>query len=212
MKSDTNLINGYIEAYHSACKSLSERDPLVLSKITGSIFDPKTNSLTLKYLNQHYSIECSTGVIKCDEINEPVATTLKVLILHYLLNVKSIPLTQQYISFRDIKGGGRNYFSTFEKRAIFPLLKMFGSFPELLIKAGKSLGGIPNSFGDASVTIQVFEHIPVTFIVWKGDDEIQSSAAVLFDENINKMLPCEDIVISASFGVYELIKIGANSK
>ncbi len=93
------------------------------------------------------------------------------------------------------------------KRAIHPLQKTFESDPAKLIKAGIRLSGTQASYGDASITLPIFPYVPVTYVLWQGDDEISSSASILFDANVNSYLPCEDIVLAASFGVYELMKV-----
>ena len=71
----------------------------------------------------------------------------------------------------------------------------------------EKLGGRKEKYGHASVTLNVFELVPVTYIVWEGDDEIASSATILFDDSITSYLPGEDIVLAASYGVYELMAL-----
>ena len=227
---ESNLINGYMDAYKTACEAFLKLDPREISLTSNSIYHDDQNTIILKYLNVEYNVNCATGdvfrveeKISGDRIQEgardgsgaaskqisteiSVTPTVKLLIMHYLLNAKKIPLTGKLISFRDVKGGGRNYFSTFQKRALTPLQKTFDEEVSRLISAGQKLGGVAGTLGDSSVTINVFPLIPVTYVLWQGDEEMSSSAAILFDENINKLLPCEDIVLLASFGVYELMK------
>jgi len=203
---ESNLMNGYIKAYELACAEFLRRDPLVLCQSTQSTLLEKEKMIIVTYLNSEYHVNCTDGEVTKSGSKDAVTTTVKLLIMHYLLNAKTVPKTNKFISFRDVKGGGMNYFSTFEKRAITPLRKTFDKCPDNLITAGEKLGGIRVTFGDASVTINIFPLIPVTYVVWLGDDEISSSATILFDENVNKLLPCEDIVLVASFGVYALMK------
>ena len=47
--------------------------------------------------------------------------------------------------------------------------------------------------------------VPVTCVVWAGDEEIPPSATILFDDSITSYLPVEDIVLAASYGVYALM-------
>lgn len=212
-------MDGYEQALRIAKAEFVTRDFEQIARDSGAIFDSTLHELSLVYLNRNYRIDCATGIAAvAEDSTEAIPTTVNALLLHYLLNSKPASLTGRLISFRDVKGGGRNYFPTFEKRAIFPLLKMFGEQPELLSKSGASLGGEPKTLGDASIKINVLPRIPVIYSVCEGDEEMPASANILFDENISLLLPCEDVVLAASFGVYELmkqaqiIKKGLNSK
>lgn len=202
---ESNLANAYKEAYKLACEKLVSLDPGEISLNTGTVYSSGSQLLTVRYLNKDYQVQCSTGEVTGADGSE-VTTTLKVLILHYLINAKVKPLTGNLISFKELRGGGAIYYQTFQKRAIFPLLKTFEKNPDSLIRAGQVLGGSKESYGNASVTIRVFPLVPVTYVLWQGDEEIPSSATILFDEAVESYLPGEDIVLAASFGTYELMK------
>ena len=89
-------------------------------------------------------------------------------------------------------------------------IKLEHDLADKLITAGARLSGKSETYGDASVMLPIFPYLPVTYVIWQGDDEISSSASILFDANVNSYLPCEDIVLAASFGVYELMKVAGS--
>ena len=93
----------------------------------------------------------------------------------------------------------------FIKRAVNPFVKRFGNDPEGLIKAGEALGGYRAENGDASVVINALPYIPVTFIIWLGDDEFEPNGSVLFDDTVNTWLCAEDLAVLGSLCVKELI-------
>ena len=68
------------------------------------------------------------------------------------------------------------------------------------------MGARKREFGDASVTIPVFPHLPVTVIVWKGDSEVHGSANLLFDPTASSYLNTEDLAAVGTFVVTQLIK------
>jgi hypothetical protein len=212
LEKESNMQDGYRTAYKKACAALAKSDPYQISQSSGATYNKETNRLLLPYLGSDYLINCSTGEVERTDDTAPVTTTVKVLMLHYLLNAVKRAPTGKMISFRDVRGGGANYYPTFSKRAIIPLQKTFENNIELLVKASEPLSGVAESFGDASVTLPVFPHVPVTYVIWQGDEEISSSASILFDANINSYLPCEDIVLAASFGVYALMKVAGSLK
>jgi hypothetical protein len=220
MKLESNLENAYLEAYRIACASLQEKQPYELSLNTNAVFIKAENKLKLKYLNVDFIIDCSSGDVRVLNSEVKVTTTVKVLMLHYLLNAKIRPLSGKLISFKEIAGGGAIYYQTFYKRAIAPFIKAFLKNTENykvlnigdFFEAAKRLSGIKESYGDASITINVFPLVPITYVLWQGDDEIAPSGTILFDETITSFLPSEDIVLAASFGTYELMKLAGEGK
>jgi len=62
------------------------------------------------------------------------------------------------------------------------------------------------SMGDVSVTIQAFPKVPITFIIWRGDEEFPPNGTILFDSSIkDNLLSAEDISELVSMIVYPLI-------
>lgn len=210
MEKESNMHDGYQTAYKKACEALADKDPHELCANSGAAYIEDTGKLQVSYLGSDYLISCASGEVAHTTDDAPVTTTVKVLILHYLLNAVKRAPTGRVISFRDVRGGGTNYYPTFNKRAIQPLQKTFENSIDKLITAGARLGGKAETYGDASVTLPIFPYLPVTYVIWQGDDEISSSASILFDANVNSYLPCEDIVLAASFGVYELMKVAGS--
>jgi len=82
----------------------------------------------------------------------------------------------------------------------------FGQFPEKLKIAAELLGGRISSLGDICVTIPVFPSIPLTFVLWLGDEEFPPSGNILFDASAPFYLPTEDYAVLAGLTVYELKK------
>jgi len=207
MELESNLKNAYATAYGIACDKLNKLDWEKVSLNTNSVFDSNAKSLQVKFLNKEYTISCTSGEVTCESMTEDITTTVKVLILHYLVNADIRPLSSKHISFKEIRGGGAIYYQTFQKRAIQPLIKTFGQNAGRLYNAGAKLGGTIEKYGNAAVTIKIFPLVPVTYVVWQGDDEVPANATILFDESVTSFLPGEDIVLAASFGTYELMKV-----
>lgn len=125
---------------------------------------------------------------------QEVHSFIGVLVLHYLLGCRSAAPTDQLITFREVPGG-EVYYPAFKKRAIDTLVEVFGDDPDLLIKAGASIGAERGRLGGASVVVSAFPKVPVTAVVWEGDEEVPSSGNILFDSSIVDILPMEDVSI-----------------
>lgn len=207
MEISTNLINGYHTAYRKAFAELNNKDFEEVSLNADVIYDNANNVFRLKYLNNDYEVNCSTGEVSRLNSADEVSSNVKTIILHYLVNARSKPLSGKLVSFRELKKGASIYYLTFYKRAVEPLIKAFGEQPERLHLCASKLQGIRENYGEASTTIRILPMVPVTYIVWKGDEEAPASGTILFDDSIECFLPAEDIVFAASFGAYELIKL-----
>jgi hypothetical protein len=138
------------------------------------------------------------------ESREAVPIQEQILILHYMLSPASAPLTENWISYREIPGASF-YYSAFVKRAIDPLKKVFGQNIDGLLRAGETLGGKTIDPGDAGYEFRLFPNIPVRIILWAADDEFPAEANIVFNENIRGSLSPEDIAWLAGMLVYRLI-------
>ncbi|NOX97294.1 MAG: DUF3786 domain-containing protein [Nitrospirae bacterium] len=85
-----------------------------------------------------------------------------ILILHYLIGVKDIPLSGKILSFKNLPSG-RFYFSAFRQRSLQPLIETFGKRPGSLLAAGEALGAEKFAQGDAGITVKVFPMLPCRF-------------------------------------------------
>lgn len=207
METQSNIVKGYADAYKKACEELAVRDAAEVCLNAAVTFDKNKGSFNIKYLNKNYTVDAKTGETALDGSTEEVPVTVGVLLLHYLINSGNKPLTGRVISFKDLKNGASIYYPAFYKRAVMPLVKTFGPDPEGLYECSGLLDGEKEKYGSASVTIRVLPMVPVTFVLWEGDDEVEASGNILFDSSVENFLPAEDIVCAGSFGVYELIRL-----
>ena len=125
--------------------------------------------------------------------------------LHYMTAQGVKKPSGELMPYRNAPGGAHFYDANFTKRTIKPFVKTFGSDPESLLKVGEAFGAQKVSNGDSSITINVLPYMPITYIVWSGDEEFEPTGSVLFDKTAKSWLCAEDLVIVASFSVYELI-------
>ncbi|MBM4236982.1 MAG: DUF3786 domain-containing protein, partial [Euryarchaeota archaeon] len=131
------------------------------------------------------------------ESGESPGPFLGVLILHYLAGCSGLVPTGRLITFREAPGGDV-YYPAFRSRTIETIRARFSSDPALLRAAGERIGGTAVKMGSAGVQIPVFPKVPVTVVVWEGDDEVPGSVNLLFDETAPRILPTEDLVVVGS--------------
>ena len=199
---------GYELAYKLACEQLvkvSDIDQQCLrSGAQYQVIDSK-KVITIEYLNQSYQIAFPDIEISLVDSEGEVPLRDKILILHYFIQAKGTIISNNLIAYKELPEGA-NYFPTFSKRAIKPLLDHFGKEPHLLIDAAEKLGGHKVDYGDVAVTINAFSHVPITLVLWQGDDEFAPEGSVLFDSTIPDYLSTEDINVLCETIIWKLVK------
>jgi hypothetical protein len=160
--------------------------------------------ITIKYLDQSYQITLPNIEISLTDSEEQVPIRDKVLILHYLTSAKDNLAANKLITYRELPEGD-NYYPTFAKRAIKPLVHHFGQEPQRLIEAAQKLGGRKADYGDMAVTIDVFSRVPITLILWRGDDEFAPGGNIMFDSTISDYLSAYDITMLCETVTWKLI-------
>jgi hypothetical protein len=178
-----------------------------LSQKIGSIFKIKQSKpiISLQYLNHDYEISFPEIIVTRSDNSQPVELTDKILILHYLLQSKGTLLSNNLVSFQELKEGA-TYYPSFVKRSVRPIIDFFGRSPERLIEISREFGGFIKDIGDYSVTIPAFPRLPVTYVVWKGDEEFPPNANILFDESVLDYLPAEDVTVLCQNITWRLVK------
>ena len=158
---------------------------------------------TVYYLNQPYLVTFpEVKVTPADGPDLPLRE--QILILHYLTLAKGTAATNNLITFRDLPGG-IVYYPTFSKRTMEPLTRFFGREPELLVKASEKLGAHQTDVGNTTVVINAFRHVPITMVLWHGDEELPPQLNLLFDANITDYLESEDVTVLCEIVTWKLV-------
>ena len=179
-------------AYKLACEQLAS-----ISDIEVIIID---------HLNQSYRISFPDGEVTLTTGEEAVLMRDKILILHYFTRAKGTPLSNKMITYKELPDG-INYFPVFAKRAIAPIINHFGDELHRLLDIAQILGGHKADYGDIAMTINAFKHVPVTIVLWRGDEEFPPEGNIMFDSTISDYLPTEDITILCEAIAWRLVRL-----
>ncbi len=195
-------------AYKLACEQLAGIDDIEQQcRKSGAQYQVigSKKTITIQYLNQSYLVTLPDVEISLVDGAEEVPTRDKVLILHYFTSAKGTPAAGRLITFRELPEGSV-YSPTFDKRTIQPLLDNFSKEPDRLVEISKRFGGQKADYGDTAVTINAFSHVPITIVLWQGDDEFAPQGNILFDATISDYLPTEDITVLCETITWKLIR------
>ncbi len=196
---------GYELAYRLACERLAGIEDLKQQCLkSGAQYTPE--EIIIEYLSRSYKITLPEIEVSLTTGDESVPMRDKLLILHYFLQAKGTPLSNNTISYKEL-AEGNIYFPTFCQRAIKPLVNHFGKEPRQLLNVAGLLGGHEADYGDVSVIISAFSRVPITLVLWKGDEEFAPEGNIMFDSTISDYLPTEDINVLCETIAWRLVKL-----
>ncbi|MFH0781945.1 MAG: DUF3786 domain-containing protein [Pseudomonadota bacterium] len=106
-------------------------------------------------------------------------------LLHYVLNCKGIPPTDQWVSYRELLGGKEKY-PLFKKRGEDVLLQLADRFPDFFNDILHMFDGraVEKQFeSDVSIVLQPLPLVPIMICYWKSDEGLASSLNIYFDKS-----------------------------
>jgi len=203
-----NYEYSYGLAYELACEELAKIDNIEQqcrkSGARYQVIDSK-KFIILEYLNCPYQITLPDIKISLKDSEDEVPLHDKILILHYFTQAKGTSISNKLIAYKELREGA-NYFPTFAKRAIKPLVDYFGKEPQRLLDIAGILGGRKVDYGDVAVTINAFSQIPITLVLWQGDEEFPPEGNIIFDSTISDYLSTEDINVLCQTIAWRLVE------
>ena len=204
---------GFDLSYKIACEQLAKINDIEEQCRKSGAKYLGSHEVVINYINQPYHItipkdipscHCEAEVVSRSNLVE-VSLRDKILILHYFTLAEGTPAVGRLITYKQIPGG-ISYYPAFSQRAIAPLVNRFGQNPELLISAAAKLGGREADYGDMSVTVNAFDYVPITLVLWRGDEELAPNGNILFDANISDYLSTEDVTVLSETIIWKLVK------
>lgn len=201
-------VDDFKNALNMARELFSRRNPEEAARRGGADIETSSGETTilLTFFYRDLVIRHPEGTMVYPQDGTEPSLPEQILVLHYLLAQSEMPLTGKTITFREIPSG-EFYYGPFLKRAQAPLVKTFGEAPEKFMELAMKAGGQKSSLGAVAVTFRPFPKIPITLILWPGDEEFPPDGNILFDSSISDFLAGEDIALLAGMAVYRLMAL-----
>ena len=119
---------------------------------------------------------------------------LELIIVHYLLRARDIPLAGEWVGLQDFRGG--NQFFVSHAPDFSRLLPLFAHEPDAVFRAALAMGGKRLDYGDLAVELQMLPRVPIGFVYWAASEDFAASTTVMFDRTVGQHLPLD--VMSAA--------------
>ena len=126
------------------------------------------------------------------------------LLLYYFQTADGIPVESTWISFSELPEG-KFYNQAFLSYTGKELANIFSNDLPAFRRAAGSLGGTPERLGHAAFRFQALPRVPLLVVYWLGDEDLSSSAQVLFDRSASHYLPTDAYAILGSAITHKLI-------
>jgi hypothetical protein len=84
------------------------------------------------------------------------------------------------------------------ERTTYILARTFSGNPEGFRKAGMEIGASKSALGELAIEVIAFTKVSYHFIMWPGDDELDTEFSCVFDRSLTEYLPAEDITVLAN--------------
>jgi len=209
-----NAPHKLLRVYEEAREVLHAMDLRARCAAAGYRFDPARTAID--FLGRPYLLDPVQGELEpagaASETTvgraDPDRFAERILVLHYLARTSGAAPSGRLAGF-DQLAGGRFYGSAFRRRTEQPLAALFGPDPSRLRAVAARIGGVPGQAGDVSVLLWPFPKVPMTLVVWPGEDEIPASGKVVFDSTAEEHLSTEDIAVLGDQVIRRLKELSA---
>jgi hypothetical protein len=167
---------------------------------------PNPQRYVTMLLNREYIVNLPEKKV-LPAVGRPVEAgfTEELCILTYLINSKDLPVANKLKTAQELPEG-QFFFRGLHKLATEELEEAFGKYPKRLYDVTDRFGAKRCDFGDASIELYVLPRIPLTVVIWRGDEEFGARASVLFDETAALQLPLDALWAAANLAIKTLAK------
>jgi len=168
--------------------------------------DPPRYVITL--LNTEYVVDLSDKQIfpsRSSPPQTPAEFLEQLCLLAYLINAQDLPLANKFVGPEHLPSG-QFFFRGLHSLPTEKLEEVFGKSPESLYEVSERFDAKRCEFGDASIELYVLPRIPLKIVIWRGDDEFDARASILFDQTAGTHMPLDALGALANLAVEALVK------
>jgi hypothetical protein len=136
---------------------------------------------------------------------EPAGFLEQLCLLAYLINAQDSPLANKLVRAEALPGG-QFFFRGLHSLPTKKLEEAFGRCPKRLYEITEQFGAKRCEFGDAAIELYVLPRVPLTIVIWRGDEEFDARASILFDQTAASQLPLDALWAAANLTAEAIIK------
>lgn len=160
---------------------------------TGCDYFPDSKEYKVMIWGKNYCVDLKANIIIPDDPGEKTYHDfLYLFILFYLMKSQRQPVSNEWVSEKDITGGAA-FFRGPHTIPTDVITRCFGDNLSLFENRCEALDGKKIDFADAAFAFEITPTIKVAVLYWQGDEDFESEARLLFDKTIEQHLPLDII-------------------
>lgn len=189
----------YAPAFAQSRKRLQKLNPEQIATSSKAKFDGENNVFYFESFGRYFSISFPEGQVYYYSSNDQPEISYRLILLNYLSNSKNLPLTQNWVSYRELPQGNV-FFPAIKTHVLDTLAKFYEGCDKNQLQNNLSKIGFSLATSKADLAAKAFfaPRIPVLIQFWEGDEDVPSSCRILFDSSIEYHLHIEDIAVLCS--------------
>jgi hypothetical protein len=128
-------------------------------------------------------------------------------LLHYVLNCKGVPVSGDWVSFRELPGGKEKY-PLFKKRGEDVLQQLADKYTDFFSDIIQMFDGraVEKQFlSDVSVVLYPFPLVPIMICYWQAEEDLASTLNIFFDRSAGENIGA-DSAFSLGTGLVQMFE------
>jgi len=188
---DNHYEGGYAPAFMKSRENLRKLIPQIIME--RSLCNFSNGCFSIDSFGQTIQISYPEGQIINTGSETSHSLDKRLLLLNYLSYAKNLPLSGQWVSYRDLPSGNV-FYPHIKKYAIEALGDFFSSCDKNILRQSLIEMGFDLIQAKADITAKGFfaPKIPILLHFWEGEEEIPSACQILFDSTISEQMHIED--------------------
>lgn len=167
----------------------------------------RDNQIHLTYWRRPATFDWDSFEAFWTEDDQPMGVFDAAMLLYYLHDADGSPMADEWISYRQLPGGAF-YHLAYQRYSGDILARVFGDDPEGYIQACRAFGGDPlTGISEFAFAFQPLPRIRLATVLWPGDEDFHTKAAILFDASGSHYLTTDGLGLLAGGLASRIVKL-----
>ncbi len=207
---DKQEFGTYTASLKKAHSDFLSGDFAQMAQNAGASYVAEKNVIETVFIGLPYSVSCEDALVWPIGHEAELSPIDQSVVLHNLLVASGRKLSGELVTFRQFRKVGRAGGPAGKEEGD-EFARIYTGQPALLDKLLEVYPGKRSNHGDASIEILALPRLPLTIVLWEGEDNIiPPSCNILMDSTAGDYLPLEDLSAIGPFALEKFVELANN--